>query len=413
MPMSKQKAPAKLAAPVVKSSAHKPTKTTIDESKTSVSGGDAVRSSQVETIEISSDGESDEDISDLEDTDQAGQANGEKEAAAKPAAALTRANGEHARRGDADAQESDAEPTAPSFGELLRDNGVIDVPALVQSSVTSNAATQRPRTTVAPSSHQSLATVLGQALRTDDTELLESCLHTNDLTTVRNTIELIDSSLAGTLLIKLAARIHRRPGRLSTLGTWVQWALVAHGGALASQPEAVQSLSSLQKVLAERVKGLNSLLALKGRLDLLGFQMDLRTRLKRRPDWQQEGGSGNDQEDVIWVEGEADATSDKDLSNGIGARRKRNANGDDDDSSDDNEGVPVTNGLAGDSEAEEDSDADNVSESVDAEEPLDGDEVEHGDEDESMGEDDESDAEAASPPHKMQKVAKMSLSKRN
>ncbi|UNI16073.1 Small subunit (SSU) processome component [Purpureocillium takamizusanense] len=410
MPMStKRKAPAKLAAPAVRSSAKVPTKATVNEAKASVSNTDAIQSSQMETIEISSDEPSDEDLSDDEEEDQPAKTNGE--AAPAPAAV----NGKPAGRDGADPEESDGEPTSPSFGELLRDNGAIDVPALLQqsSAAGSNAAVQRPRTAIVPPSHQSLTTVLTQALKTDDTDLLESCLHTTDLTTIRNTIERIDSSLAGTLLTSLAARLYRRPGRAGNLMTWVQWTLVSHGGALASQPKVVQSLSSLQKVLAERAKGLNSLLALKGKLDLLDGQMDLRRKMQRGSALPQLGDAGEDDEDVIWVEGESD---NKEPANGaLRPRRRRNQHSDDEEDDEDETG-PLANGVVGDSEDEEDDDDDDVeeddSEGEDGDEPLDEDEVDHDDVDESMGEDEESDVEAAAPPSKVQKMARSPFSKR-
>ncbi len=122
----------------------------------------------------------------------------------------------------------------------------------------------------------SLGTVLSQALRTDDNDLLESCLLTTDLPTVRATIERLNSSLTGALLARLAARMHRRPGRAHSLMTWVQWTLVAHGGALAGRADVLGRLSELNRVLEERARGLGSLLALKGKLDMLDSQMQLR-----------------------------------------------------------------------------------------------------------------------------------------
>ncbi|KND92677.1 U3 small nucleolar RNA-associated protein 5 [Tolypocladium ophioglossoides CBS 100239] len=410
MPMStKRKVPAKLAAPVIKAGATISTKSIIDETRTSVAGTDALQGSHIETIDISSNEGSEDDISDQEDSDEVEQVNGEKDATKPTAAVAAHVNGKHAGRDVEGAEESDGEPTWPSFGELLRDNEVIDVPALLQQPTASDAAIQRPQTAIVPLSHLSLTTVLTQALRTDDTDLLESCLHTNDLTTVRNTIERIDSALAGNLLTKLAARLYRRPGRAGNLMTWVQWTLVSHGGALASQPKVIHNLNGLQKVLAERSKGLNSLMALKGKLDLLDGQMDLRRRMQRGSTLLQQGeGDDDDEEDLIWVEGETDVVSDKDLSNGIGSRRKRNT-----DDSDDDEDVPVTNGFVGDSEDEEEaSDVEEDDDSNDAEGPLDEDDVDHDDVDESMGEDEESDVEAAAPPSKIQKVARSSFSKR-
>merc|ERR1712000_189714 len=271
---TKRKAPGKLAPPTVRSSAKLPTKHAIDESKTSVADTD-VLPSQAGTIEISSDEASDEDMSDDADeeepvTNGVTKLNGNAKAAQLPTPGLS---------GAGDDEDEGEDGASPSFGELLRGNDAIDVPALLKQDSTSNAVTTRRKIT-APS-NQTLTTVLTQALRSDDTDLLESCLHTSDLPTIRDTIEQIDSTLAGALLNRLASRLHRRPGRAGSLMTWVQWTLIAHGGAIASQPKVIQSLSGLQKVLAERAKGLGSLLALKGKLDLLEGQMDMRRRMQK------------------------------------------------------------------------------------------------------------------------------------
>ncbi|KAF4460798.1 UTP5 [Fusarium albosuccineum] len=396
---TKRKAPAKVAAPVVRSSARIPNKSVIDETKASIAGPDALQTSQVETIEISSDPDSDEDISDIEIPDQKeDEQQTSNETSAAPARlkdAKTKANGLSL---DDEIADSDAEPTSPSFGELLRaENEIIDVPSMLQPSTTT-AVTQPARNAIVPHSHQSLTTVLSQALRTDDTDLLESCLHTPDLVTIRNTIERLDSSLAGILLGKLAARLYRRPGRAGNLMTWVQWTLVAHGGALASQPKVIHSLSGLQKVLSERAKGLSSLLALKGKLDMLEGQMDLRRKMSRGAGLHNSGDSDSDSddEDVIWVEGEDDAARTS------GRRRGLDTEFDD---SDDDADVPITNGFVGDSDDEEEESAGEEDDS-DAEESLNEDEVNHDDVDESMGEDEDSDAEgAAAPPSKVQKTA--------
>ncbi|KYK58475.1 hypothetical protein DCS_05491 [Drechmeria coniospora] len=402
MPAStKRKAPAKLAAPVVKSSARRPTKSSINESKASVSATDTLPSSAVDMIEISSDQASEDDVSDEEEDRESDGVNGGKDGA-KPSATPLGLRGKTVGRDDADAaaEESDGEATSPSFGELLRNNEAIDVPALLQQSGAAGAVAERAKTVIVPPSHQSLTTVLTQALRTDDTDLLESCLHTTDLTTIRNTIERIDSALAGNLLTRLAARLHRRPGRAGNLMTWVQWTLVSHGGALASQPKVVHSLNGLQKVLAERAKGLNSLLVLKGKLDLLEGQMNLRKKMQQKGPGLLQQGDADDDEDAIWVEGETGA------SNGVRSRRNRDDDSDDDD--DDDDAPPEANGFVGASDDDDDDsvDEDDDEDGDDADEPLDEDEVIHDDVDESMGEDEESDVEAAAPPSKLQKVTR-------
>ncbi|PHH54772.1 U3 small nucleolar RNA-associated protein 5 [Ceratocystis fimbriata CBS 114723] len=272
---AKRKAPSKITAPRLQTSAKPVTKAAINEIKAAVSTADIVKlpkkQRDADTIEISSDSDSNDDDSDPDEE----MAEGDESAVAS-ASAPTAAG--------ADAEDSDVDGTSPTFGELVHTQETVDVSAaLATRSSTAQAlvSTTQQRTVAAPSL-SSLTTVLTQALRTDDAELLESCLATANLATVRNTIERLDSALAGSLLSKLAARIYRRPGRAGTLLQWVQWVLVAHGGALASQPEVMAKLAMLQKVLAERSRGLNSLLVLKGKLDLLESQMQLRKKMQSK-----------------------------------------------------------------------------------------------------------------------------------
>lgn len=95
-------------------------------------------------------------------------------------------------------------------------------------------------------------------------------------------------------------------GRAGMLMIWVQWSLAAHGGYLASQPQIVKQLATLNKVLKERASGLNPLLALKGRLDMLHAQMELRRRNQKRE------ANDDEEEAVIYVEGEDDVSSAED-----------------------------------------------------------------------------------------------------
>jgi U3 small nucleolar RNA-associated protein 5 len=159
---------------------------------------------------------------------------------------------------------------------------------------------------------------------------------------------------------------------------WVQWSLACHGGYLASQPQLVKQLTALNKVLKERASGLMPLMSLKGRLDMLQAQLDLRKRNQRR--------AANDDEDeaVIYVEGEDDYVSsvegddesvDGDTATPGRQKRLRQEVDDDDESSMD--GMPTTmemddmsedgsedsEGLI-DDEAEETDDDDDMSEPV-------------------------------------------------
>lgn len=277
----------------------------VDEAAAVVGGGqsghgdvDMVDVNQV--IEISSaEEESDDEVSD--DEIEAAEAGAQEEAA--PAV-----NGLDE---DDVAQDGTAEPEDLSFGDRLRaqdpepvpESRIVDVEsafvgANAESRALATATTSRP---LAAPNASSLGTVLTQALRTNDTELLDSCLRVIDVDTIYATVERLPSPLVGTLLQKLAERLHKKPGRAGMLMVWVQWSLAAHGGYLASQPQLVKQLATLNKVLKERASGLQPLLSLKGRLDMLQAQLELRKRNQRTND--------DEEEAVIYVEGEDDYAS--------------------------------------------------------------------------------------------------------
>ncbi|KXH68566.1 hypothetical protein CSAL01_02223 [Colletotrichum salicis] len=394
---SRRRSSGKFTAPVVKSTP-KASKTTIDESRTAVSATDslqaALKGNTNEAIEISSGEESDEDVSDEEMEGAEVETGNAKEAVNSTATEETTTT---QTKADAEAgvAEDEEEAGSPTFGELIR--GTIDVPAMLaqQEDASSKAlVSQSSRKGLEPVSLSSLSTVLTQALKTDDTDLLENCLQTSQPEGIKQTIERLDSSLAGILLTKLSARFHRRPGRAGSLMDWVKWTLIVHGGVLATQPKALERLVTLQKILSERSRGLPSLLALKGKLDMLHAQMELRNGRPRRGDAAGQLEDADDEDDeeegAIYVEGEEDAET---------ANGARNALlGDDDDDE-----VPAANGFVGDSDDEDEEEAAAAEDESSGEEVIDEDEVDHNDVEDS-DEDDDSDAEAA-PPTKVQKTA--------
>lgn len=200
-----------------------------------------------------------------------------------------------------------AEQEELSFGDMLqaRHPDTIDVQASFSGlpadsalvPATSSRALAAPSTT-------SLGTVLTQALKTNDKDLLESCFEVNDLPSIRSTIQRLQSQHASTLLQRLAERIHKRPGRTSNLMVWVQWTLVAHGGYLATQPEVMRKLQALGQVVRERASGLQPLLHLKGKLDLLSAQLELRRNMRAAS----RGGNATDEDEdaVLYVDGQDD-----------------------------------------------------------------------------------------------------------
>ncbi|KAJ9661251.1 Small subunit (SSU) processome component [Coniosporium apollinis] len=269
-----------------------------------------------EVVEISSDEEEDES-----DYESSGDEQAEAGAAEQPAAHSSDVPAKDTEMvgGDVEGMEEPAdtagaaEPEEPSFGEMLQANAPepIDIEASFADPTAQSkelVPTVGNRTLTAPSA-TSLGTVLTQALKTNDRQLLESCFEMNDLDSVRSTIERLPSPLVSNLLQRLAERLHNRPGRAGNLLIWVQWSLVSHGGYLAGQQDVVRRLGSLNRVIKERASGLQPLLTLKGKLDMLSAQMELRRSMQRSAAVDEE----DDDEGVIYVEGEDEGSDEAEV----------------------------------------------------------------------------------------------------
>ncbi|KAI9839565.1 MAG: hypothetical protein M1819_002191 [Sarea resinae] len=330
------------------------------------------------------------------------ESSGDEEAQEAAKDALTGSN-EDAEMKDVQLSSKDEDFAEPSFGDLVRANasepidveGTFEDPyAQTRSAIPSTAsrAVQLPSGT-------SLGTVLTQSLKTNDIALLETCLHTTDLATIRSTIERLDSSLAGVLLEKLSDRLHKRPGRAASLMVWAQWTLVSHGGYLASQPDLIRKLGSLNRVVKERSTGLQPLLSLKGKLDMLDAQMQLRKRMQassRAARLEEK----DDEEGVIYVEGQDDEGSE-----GSGSEAGF-AEGRASESDDDGDDMPMTvNGVTANSDDDESDSEDDLvddeAEDTDADtgDDISEDEVDHDDVDSMDEEESEDEAPRAKRPN--------------
>jgi len=271
----------------------------VDETKATVAekpSGESRRADEV--IDISSaEEESSEDESEEEDAPKQIQANGHDEEAQAVAGA------EDVDMVDGEAEEAEE----PSFGDILstRHPEPIDVAAAYPQDQSSRSVVPTGGNVLSAPTGTSLTTVLTQALRTNDKDLLETCFQMNDQQSIRTTIQRLQPHLVGPLMQRLAERIHRRPGRTGHLMTWIQWSSVAHGGYLATQPDIMRKLRALNQVLRERAQGLQPLLQLKGKLDMLGAQLEL-----RRQTLAISSGAALDDEDdeagVLYIEGRDD-----------------------------------------------------------------------------------------------------------
>jgi U3 small nucleolar RNA-associated protein 5 len=203
---------------------------------------------------------------------------------------------EEGEESPSDADDEEAAETAGEASFADRFNA-LEVAAKPTSALATLPTKKGP---LAPPAANALTSVLTQALKTNDTPLLESCLHTTDSNTIMNTVRKLPSPLAVPLLETLAERLARKPGRAGSLGEWVRWTLVAHGGYLVTLPNLVRTLSALYSTLNTRAGALPRLLALQGRLDMLQAQVQLRKTIRSAAEGK---GDGTD-EGVLYVEGE-------------------------------------------------------------------------------------------------------------
>ncbi|KAL2434747.1 hypothetical protein ABEF95_006779 [Exophiala dermatitidis] len=307
-------------------------KSHVDESKTVVVNGAAggPLSNAIEISSSESEAEDEDDEEEEEDEAEkvlAGQAEDEDEgesSAEESDEEMAEAPDAKGAAEDEDMSDDDtAADQEPTFGELLfsKHPHEISIASALPQDSSSSRPTVKNGQPVIPSG-MSLGTVLTQALRTNDQSLLEACLHTLDINIVKNTIQRLDSGLAGILLSKLAERLASRPGRYGHLITWVQWTCIAHGGAIAAQPDVAAKLRTLYQVLTQRSKTLDNLLLLKGKLDMLDAQLSYRKQLvAQRPvrrDDQDEPG-------MIYIEGADnwDSEEDDDLDEDGGDQRPK------------------------------------------------------------------------------------------
>src|SRR5271168_2753642 len=198
---TKRKFTSKLGQPAVKPNAKPAAKESLNDSRAVISRGGHADQAEVngsaETIEISSDSSS----SDGEEEDDE-----EENVAEEGLTQISKAveggdvemEGAEGQDATAQIQEENEEPAEPSFGDLILANSSEPVDIAGAFNDSNMQALSYPQSNkLQPPSGASLGTVLTQALKTNDLALLESCLQTPDASTIRATIQRLDSPLAG------------------------------------------------------------------------------------------------------------------------------------------------------------------------------------------------------------------------
>ncbi|EFX06683.1 small nucleolar ribonucleoprotein complex component [Grosmannia clavigera kw1407] len=458
MASTKRKAPpVKVVQPTTKKSAKPTIKPRVNETNASVAAVSKVtvarKGNSEAVVEISSDSDSQNDDASMDGMDDKDEkADASEQAKANSLPLCVRSNEDYVSIGNGKRNNKEDEDDAnipdeePTFGDLIREQETVDVSAMlgllqsvsegdmIVADGANNGLSKRSP------SLASLGNLLNAALRNNDDTNLELCFNTTtDATWVRNTIQRMDPALAGPLLQKLAARMYRRPGRAQTLIGWVQWTLITHGGALASQPGVTKSLQELHRVLEERARGLNSLLLLKGKLDMLEAQMQLRRGQRGGARLTSEAGAltsgirsiggsrrqssrgrrssrgaalvGQEEDDVaVYDEGEEVGTRDAVIVAGVAGSAATGSLGVSDEEL---EEMDDDEADSDDGDDREDEGANDIEE-MDAASVVEEDEVDFDDIDEDEEEEEEEDGEDRSivPPTKMQKKSATTFSKR-
>lgn len=134
----------------------------------------------------------------------------------------------------------------------------------------------KKKTVVTPAAG-SLQTVLVQALHSNDTSLLEACLQFTKRDVIENTIRRLPTEYLIPLLLDLITRFQEKPGRAPALLIWIQSILLIHTAYLMTVPNLVGKLSNFYQALDTRLGVFPKLLALRGRLDVVQSQVNVKS----------------------------------------------------------------------------------------------------------------------------------------
>ena len=136
------------------------------------------------------------------------------------------------------------------------------------------AAPRRRKGGAAAPTAGSLASLLVQALQSDDSALLGECLGVTDPRTIAATVGRLPSSCVHPLLITLVEKFQSRPHKSHMLVAWIREILLAHASYLITVPNLLDSLAGLYQTVDSRLASFKRLNKLSGRLELLLAQVE-------------------------------------------------------------------------------------------------------------------------------------------
>ncbi|KAI9658431.1 MAG: Small subunit (SSU) processome component [Trizodia sp. TS-e1964] len=274
--------------------------------------------------------------------------------------ALTAGLAQLKQSGGADDQKAPSEASVdsedaeePTLGDLVRASHPEPIDVEATFPPTAGSAALSGNNLPNPNAGSSLGAVLNQAVKTNDAELLETCLRVREKPVILNTIQRLEPELTTQLLFKLANMLHGRPGRAETLLMWIEYIFLARGVQIDPDMGTYTEIQAVKEALNTRARSLIPLLALKGKLDILSSHMAMRKAMK--PPGRAETNAMAE-EKVIFVEGSKDSEqehADDSMSpptpkSEIGSEHslpKTKSAFEDDDGEDDDDEMPTTQAL--------------------------------------------------------------------
>ena len=242
-----------------------------------------------------------------------------------------------------------------SFAEQLAALGISGPTSDKAASSTSAAVAAHPVPEMG-----SLQAVLVQALKTNVSQLIESCLAIRSPKVIDASVKRLPSSSVLPFLDAIVARLEAKPERAGALVPWIRAILVHHATLLMNSADASASpINRLHQTVDSRLSVFRKLLKLSGRLDLLLTQISKRTddsvKIDAKPAVILREHEVLDEDDRVDEEDDDDDASDEDEENHYGFHEE---NSDDDDDEDDAEDAEDGDRADDDDDDEDDEDSD-------------------------------------------------------
>lgn len=169
-----------------------------------------------------------------------------------------------------DDDDQNEENEEPSIEQKLQSLDVAD------SSTISKKKSNKKKTIDTPAAG-SLQTVLVQALHSNDSDLLEACLQHTKPDVINSTVRRLPTEYLIPLLTELITKFQEKPGRAPALLVWIKSVLTIHTAYLMTVPDLVGKLGNFYQALDTRLGVFPKLLALRGRLDIVQSQVNVKS----------------------------------------------------------------------------------------------------------------------------------------